>query len=56
MLTASATKALPAAPAKPDAAFAAACAAVACTRFPLPLNPPQLAEVLMLMSTRGNVL
>lgn len=36
--------------------FAAACAAVACTRFPLPLNPPQLAEVLMLMSTRGNVL
>lgn len=32
--------------------FAAACAAVACTRFPLPLNPPQLPEVLALMSTR----
>ncbi len=32
--------------------FAAACAGVACTRFPLPLDPPQLAEVLALMSTR----
>lgn len=32
--------------------FAAACAGVACTRFPLPLNPPQLAEVLTLMATR----
>ena len=32
--------------------FAAASAAIACTRFPLPLNPPQLAEVLLLMSTR----
>ena len=32
--------------------FAAASAALACTRFPLPLNPPQLAEVLLLMSTR----
>lgn len=32
--------------------FASACASVAITRFPLPLNPPQLFEVLMLMSTR----
>lgn len=32
--------------------FAAACAGIACTRFPLPLNPPQLAEVLTLMATR----
>ena len=28
--------------------FAAACAAVACTRFPLPLHPPKLEEVLSL--------
>jgi sugar/nucleoside kinase (ribokinase family) len=32
--------------------FAAACAAVACTRFPLPLNPPRLHEVLALMAVR----
>ena len=25
--------------------FASACSAVACTRFPLPLNPPKLEEV-----------
>lgn len=29
--------------------FASACAAVACTRFPLPLNPPKLEEVFALM-------
>lgn len=28
--------------------FASACAAVACTRFPLPLNPPKLEEVAQL--------
>ncbi|MCL2281731.1 MAG: carbohydrate kinase family protein [Fibromonadales bacterium] len=29
--------------------FASACAAVACTKFPLPLNPPKLEEVLQLL-------
>ncbi len=31
--------------------FASATAAVACTRFPLPLNPPQLEEVIALMNS-----
>jgi len=33
--------------------FAAACAAVACTRFPLPLYPPKLEEVLELTERRN---
>lgn len=33
-------------------AFASACSAVAITRFPLPLNPPQLHEITSLMHTR----
>lgn len=32
--------------------FASACAAVACSRFPLPLNPPKLDEVLAMIATR----
>lgn len=32
--------------------FASACAAVACTKFPLPLNPPTLEEVYTLINTK----
>ncbi len=32
--------------------FASACAAVACTRFPLPLNPPKLDDVTQLQKSR----
>jgi sugar/nucleoside kinase (ribokinase family) len=34
--------------------FASACAAVACTKFPLPLNPPRLSQVRELMNSREN--
>ena len=33
-------------------AFAAACSGVACTRFPLPLNPPTMEDVRALMAQR----
>jgi hypothetical protein len=32
--------------------FASACAAVACTRFPLPLNPPKLDDIIQLQKSR----
>ena len=35
--------------------FSMACAAVACTKFPLPLNPPKLEEVELLMTGQWSV-
>ena len=36
--------------------FASACSAIAISRFPLPLHPPKLDEVLALISKKETVL
>lgn len=41
---------------KQAARFASACSAIAISRFPLPLHPPKLDEVLALIGQKETVL